>query len=355
MKRNNSNGAKPATCHDGHAIGLDIGATAVRAAVLNVRTRDGQTTVTSESVAGMPLAPGVVSHGTVVDPAALTDALTQLWRTNGLKCRNVILGVANPQVLVRGMSIPNLSRDQQEQALPFQAKDVVALPLDEVILDFAPLGAADPETNLVEGLLVASPREPVIDAVAAVEAAGLTVIRVDLASFAVLRSTAEQNVDVGAVIDFGAHLTTIVIHQGGVPRLVRTLARGGEELTTALATKLNLTPEEAESIKCSTGLGVSGEVSSVLDEAIAPLLGEIRSSLNYFRTANPGAQIQQISMTGHAAALPGLDGRLASQSGALCEVVSPVRMVDPSTKPKGSRNDDWATALSVGLAMGAAA
>jgi type IV pilus assembly protein PilM len=355
MRRNNSIGTKSATCHDGHAIGLDIGATAVRAAVINVRSRDGETRATSESVVGMPLSPGVVSHGMVLDPAALTDALTKLWRTHGLKCRNVILGVANPQVLVRGMTMPNLGAEQRAQALPFQAKDVVALPLDEVILDFAPLGAADPETNMVDGLLVASPRQPVIETVAAVEQAGLNVVRVDLASFAVLRSTAEQNVDVGAVIDFGAHLTTIVIHQGGVPKLVRTLSRGGEELTNALATKLEITVAEAEAVKCSTGLDAAGEVSSVLDDAIAPLLGEIRSSLNYFRTANPGAQIEQISMTGRAAGLPGLEARLASQSGAICEYVSPVRMVEPSAKSKGSRDDNWATALSVGLAMGAAA
>lgn len=357
MRKSTSNGggAKPATCHDGHAIGLDIGATAVRAAVINVRTRDGETTATSEAVAGIALAPGVVDHGMVQDPAALTESLQQLWKIHGLKCRNVILGVANPQVLVRAITVPELDREQRAKALPFQAKDVVALPLDEVVLDFAPLGAADPETNMVNGLLVASPRQPVIETVAAVERAGLTVVRVDLASFAVLRSTAEQNVDIGAVIDFGAHLTTVVIHQDGVPKLVRTLARGGEELTEALATKMQITRAEAETVKCTTGLGAAGQVSSVLEEAITPLLGEIRSSLNYFRTGHPGAQIQQISMTGGAALLPGLEERLASQSGADCEIVSPVRMVEPAAKAKGSRDDAWATALSVGLAMGAAA
>ena len=60
-------------------------------------------------------------------------------------------------------------------------------------------------------------------------------------------------------------------------------------------------------------------------------------------------------MTGGAASLPGLDERLTTQSGAECEVVSPIRMVEPSAKAKGSWDDSWATALSVGLAMGAAA
>lgn len=355
MRRNKTTGAKSATCHDGHAIGLDIGATAIRAAIINVRTRDGRATVTSQAVAGMPLAPGVVSHGMVEDPGALTDALNKLWRTEGLKCRNVILGIANPQVLVRGMKMPHLSPEQRAQALPFQAKDVVALPLDEVVLDFAPLGAADPESNMVDGLLVASPRKPVADTVAAVERAGLTVVRVDLASFAVLRSTAEQNLDVGAVIDFGAHLTTIVIHQGGVPRLVRTVARGGEELTELLASRLQIGNAEAETVKCTTGLGAQGGASAILEEGVAPLLGEIRSSFNYFRTGHPGSNIEQISMTGRAAALPGLEARIAAQCGAPAEIVSPVRMVEPSAKAKGPQDDSWATALAVGLAMGAAA
>jgi type IV pilus assembly protein PilM len=356
MRHNKSTGAKSVTCHDGHAIGLDIGATAVRAAVVKVRTRDGHTQVTSDSIGGVALSAGVVDHGMVTNPAALTEALTQLWRTNGLKCRNVILGVANSQVLVRGMAVPDLGREQRAQALPFQAKDVVALPLDEVVLDFAPLGIPDPTTKLVEGLLVASPRKPVIDAVAAVEKAGLNVVRVDLASFAVLRSTAEQNVECGAVIDFGAHLTTVVIHRNGVPALVRTLARGGDELTDALVTRLQISRSEAETAKCTTGLGASGEVSAILGDAIAPLLGELRSSVNYFGTSNPGSQIKQVSMTGGASSLLGLAEKLSSLVGAPCEVVSPVRLVDPlSGKARSSRDDSWATALSVGLAMGAAA
>ena len=132
---------------------------------------------------------------------------------------------------------------------------MIALPLDQVVLDFAPLGAPDADTNLVDGLLVASPREPVLIAVAAVEAAGLKVVRVDLSSFAVLRSSADDDLAVEAVIDIGAHLTTVVVHEHGVPKLVRTLTRGGEELTRRLAERLDITLEDAEEVKCASGLG----------------------------------------------------------------------------------------------------
>ncbi len=152
----------------------------------------------------------------------------------------MILGVANPQAVVRPLQIPNLSAAQRAKALPFQAREIIALPLDEVILDYAQVGAPDPVTGMVSGLLIATPRGPVLAAVDAVEKAGLKVARVDLASFGALRSIADEHLGVQAVIDVGAHLTSIVIHHHGVPRLVRTVARGGDELTEQLAEKLSL-------------------------------------------------------------------------------------------------------------------
>src|SRR5206468_4196674 len=107
---------------------------------------------------------------------------------------------------------------------------------------FRPLGQPDPETNMVRGLLMATPREPVLAAVNAVEKAGLQVARVDLASFATLRAIGDESLGVEAIIDLGAHLTTIVIHDHGVPKLVRTLTRGSQELTEQLATRLDLHP-----------------------------------------------------------------------------------------------------------------
>ena len=59
-------------------------------------------------------------------------------------CDHVILGIANPQVLVRDMEIPKLTPQLQAKALPFQARDIVALPIDEVILDFVALGPSEP-------------------------------------------------------------------------------------------------------------------------------------------------------------------------------------------------------------------
>jgi type IV pilus assembly protein PilM len=344
---------------DGHAIGLDLGATAVRAAILAPGMLEGRPSVTVHGLASVALPVGCVVNGAVIDQAALTSALKQLWQENKFACKNVILGIASPQVLVRDLQIPDLSPEQRAHALPFQAREIVALPMDQVVLDFAQLGEADPETNLVSGLLIATLRQPVLAAVEAVERAGLKVARVDLASFAALRSIADEHLSVEAVVDMGAHLTTIVIHNRGVPKLVRTLARGGQELTNKLVDRLGVSLEQAELAKFEAGLvGDQESVSSVLTEAIRPLLAEIRSSINYFISGNDGTVIERISLTGGASGLPGLADLLADQIGVPTNVVTPMQHIRNRWASQEVRTDEserWASAVSVGLAMGAAA
>jgi len=344
---------------NGHVIGLDLGATSIRAAILALSTKGERLSVTLHDVGSVALPAGAIVNGAVTEQAVVTQALQQLWATNGFKGQRVILGVANPQVVVRPLQIPNLNAQQRAKALPFQAREIVALPLDEVILDYAQVGDPDPKTGMVSGLLIATPRRPVLAAVEAVERAGLRVARVDLSSFGALRSIGDEHLVVQAVIDLGAHLTSIVIHDHGVPKLVRTLARGGQELTDLLVENLNLTLEEAERVKCETGLtGQRDAASDALQAGVRPLLAEIRSSINYFRAGNDGAQIEGISLTGGGSALPGLAAALSSQNGVPTDVVTPMQHIgdrQAATEPGAEESDRAASAVSIGLALGAAA
>lgn len=344
---------------DGHAIGLDVGATEVRASVLTPGTLEGRPSVTIHGVGRAPLPRGTVVNGVVHEPEKLTAALKQLWSENKFECRTVILGVANQQVLVRDLRMPNLDPVERAKALPFQAKEVVALPIADVVLDYCQLGDPDPDNDTVPGLLIATPREPVLAAVTAVERANLHVARVDLSAFGLLRSIGDEHLAVEAVVDIGAHLTTIVIHDHGVPKLVRTLARGGEQLTEHLADRMNLSPADAERTKCEAGLETDhAEVLRVLTEGLRPLVSDLRSSAGYFRTANDNVMIERISLTGGGSLLRGLDSALAEQIGLPTRIVDPLQHVRNRLASKEMRVEDRAqtpTAVSIGLAMGAAA
>lgn len=344
---------------DGHAIGIDIGATAIRASVLGAGTTDGRPSVTLQGSGYAELAPGVVVNGEVREPGALTVALKRLWREQKFDCRNVIIGMANPQVIVRALSIPNLDPERRAKALPFQAKEVVALPMDEVLLDFCELEVPDPSAETVRGLLVATPRQPVLDAVMATEKANLRVARVDLASLGLLRASADERPAVEALVDLGAHLTTIVIHDRGVPKLVRTLARGGEELTRSLADRMDMQFGEAENYKRSYGIDqAQPEMQRALLEALRPLIAEIRTSVGYFRSGAGNDPIQGISLSGGGSALGGIVAVMSDHVGLPTRVVDPMQHIrNRHAAGRGRRPSPTmsSSAVSLGLAMGAAA
>jgi type IV pilus assembly protein PilM len=299
-----------------------------------------------------------VVNGVVVDAPALTAALKRLWHEHKFECRNVILGIANQQVIVRDLETPNLSAHQRAKALPFQAREIIALPIEQVVLDFAPLGAPVSGDETVHGLLLAAPRQPILAAVDAVERAGLNVARVDLSAFAALRSIADETLSVEAVIDLGAQLTTIIIHNQGVPKLVRTLPRGGQELTEELADRMDIDLVQAEAAKLAVGLdGDDPEVARTLNEVLRPLLAEIRTSIGYFRSNNE-APIARISLTGGGSALLGIAEVIATQTGLPTHIVDPMQHVRnrlASVYTRGGVTDYGASAVAVGLAMGAAA
>lgn len=343
---------------DGHIIGLDIGATAVRAAILAPDRGESDGHMTVEDLGQAPLPAGVVVDGVVQDATSLTRTLAQMWREYDFGCRNVIIGVSNAQVVVRPMQMPDLPPEQQAKALPFRARDVIALELDKALLDFRPLGRDPDDPDMIDGLLVAAPRQPVLAAVRAVEAAGLRIVRVDLASFAVLRSAAAGDAEAEAVVDIGAQITTIVIHHLGIPRVVRALNRGGQDLTDRLVERTGASLTEAEIVKRETGvLGEETENAMILASAVRPLLSDIRSSIQYFASTSPQARLERVSLTGGGAELPGLAAALSDDIGLPCTVVSPLRNVLSHVASPAGRHEtpESATAVSVGLAMGAAA
>jgi type IV pilus assembly protein PilM len=334
-------------------VGLDIGASSIRA----VETRRGKDAQVITNYGQLPLPSGAVQGGVVRDPQTVTMTLKHLWSTTRFRTRNVVLGVTNPQVVVREMSVSNLPAAALRASLPFQVRDALPLPVEKALLDFHPLEEPGNAEN-VRGLLIAAPKEAVLTAVQAVEKAGLHVTRVDLASFALLRAASHLDQAVEAIVDIGANATSVVVHADGQPLIVRTVPRGGTEITETIAARLGIPAAEAEALKCRIGLRSDEEprVADVITEAVRPLINEVRSSFTYINTGDRQAQVARLALTGGSALLPGLVDELHQQLGI------PVVLADPAMRLGGLKRGKHdlleryrsSAAVSIGLTLGAA-
>jgi type IV pilus assembly protein PilM len=344
-------------------VGLDIGTSGVRAAELVL----GKGGATLERFGQVALPEGAVRDGEVVDPAAVTAALKQLWLQAKFSTKKVVLGVANQKVVVRQVDLPWLPADELRASLAFQVQDYIPMPVEQTILDFHPLEefVNDGGGRMLRVLLVAAAKDMVDSALEAVTGAGLQPEMVDLTSFAVLRSLYDgsQGFDSSAeaLVDVGANVTNIVVHQGGVPRFVRILMMGGADITDAVAERLGVPNEQAEQIKQQTGLApVAGAADAhpaqrAIEGSGGAFVDEVRGSLDFF-SAQPGApRIGRLVLSGGGSRLAGLAERLSTATRL------PVQQARPMSTLKlgktGLTQDQLAyvepmVVVPVGLAMG---
>jgi type IV pilus assembly protein PilM len=341
-------------------IGLDIGSTSVRA-VETTRGREGPSVTRFGAV---PLPIGAVQGGVIQDGDAVTAAVRHLWSTARFGTRKVALGVTNPQIVVRQMAVANLPAKELRESLPFQVRDSLPLPVERSLLDFYPTGEGEtPET--ISGLLIAAPKEAVVTAVEAVERAGLHVVLVDLASFALLRAASRLDKRVEAIVDIGAQITSVIVHDDGDPLIVRTVPRGSAEITEKLASALKMDIREAEELKCSTGVvedaeGTAGSeaaarAAGVIREAVRPLVNEIRSSFAYLSTGDRQTRVTRLLLSGGGALLPGFPEMLAGQLNVATEFADPTLRMRAGRQSALDGFDEFrlSAAVPIGLTLGA--
>jgi len=341
-------------------IGVDVGSTAVRVAEVAA----GEIPVIVRA-AQVPLPSGAVEAGEVRQPEVVAEALRELWSKAGVKSKQVHLGVGNQRVVVRELALPWLPEKELRDTLGFQVQEFIPMASDEAVLDFDPLGEMDQGGRRMVRILLVAAHKPMVNAlVEAALAAKLDPQGIDLTPFAVIRAVGagDDGLDLDssgdeAIVDIGAQVTSICVHDRGVSRFVRMLPSGGRDITLALASGLGVDDEMAERLKRGERFGgiadavpaveapadgapavqlpppadalpvdtlptdtlpvgaprgvpgVLADPAEVRDLALAragSFVDEVRSSLEFYTAQTPNAQIGRVLVVGGGSRLDGL-------------------------------------------------
>ena len=358
-------------------VGLDIGSTAVRGAELSSNGKNEPVLLRSYEI---PLPPGAVVRGEVLQPEIVGIALKRLWSQGGFKSKSVALGTGNQGVIVRDLTVPKMSLKHIRESLPFQVQTTLQMQLSDSILDFYPMSETDGEQGpMINGLLVAAEKKEIVGNVEAVERAGLTPIEVDLIPFALNRLLISRPKIMGtvALIDIGGTTTSITISSDGVPWFVRIIPTGGDDLTQALMAGLSIDAIAAEELKRTLKLGNAEIVEDsttvkckcakcVADDPVADnfisteilhsvsgeLLGSLRNTVNYFNNTRPQDPVQQILLTGGGSLLSGISETLADITHVPVSPADPFSIVSLPQKRNGRKvRADNSIAVALGLAL----
>jgi type IV pilus assembly protein PilM len=300
---------------DRGTIGLDIDGRYLAAAQVN----GGRVT----RCASQNLPEGLVRDGEVTDPDTLGQHLKSFASAAGLP-RNVRLGVANQQIVVRVVELPRIEDDKQrDAAVRFQASEAIAMPLDEAVLDHQIAGfttAAD-GTPRMQVVLVAARRKMVETLLEAVKSAGLKAEGVDLDAFALVRALAVDTEEEDP-------RARVFCHLGGVTNLA---------------------------VAVGTNCFFTRPLSAVWDEeeAGSRLADEIRLSIDYYMTQPQAKPVGEVVLSGPGSANGELVESLETHLGIPVQVPAPLGVLDGSAL--APTEDPHRYTVAAGLSLGAAA
>src|SRR3989344_2096863 len=266
--------------------------------------------------------------------------------------KTVISGLPAFSVFSSVLTLPAMSKKELGQAIKWEAKKVIPLSLDDMILHWDVLddkfgGVAEsgqtaqtqntslPNAGGGEGqkaggllhisrnkdlkstkiLLTAAPKDMVFRYIDIFKETGLTLLSLDTEQFAFIRSLIGRDISTIMVVDIDFAVTNISVIQGGIPFLNRSINVGGLTITKAVANSLNINLKRAEQFKYDIGLthaeNAPTDIPKTIEQAIAPIIDEIKYSMNLFKSQGK-ENIEKVILTGGSSLLANLPNYLSN-------------------------------------------
>ncbi|HLW48965.1 MAG TPA: type IV pilus assembly protein PilM [bacterium] len=337
-------------------VGVDIGSAAIKVVELS-----NGSSPKVRAAASAPTPAGSLEEGRIKDAQAVGKTLRELVQNAGIKSKRAVAAVNGQVALMREVHMPPLPPEEIKQAARFEVERYLPYPIADVTFDTVVVGEGGGDKKGVDVLVVAARTDVLRQHMAALQTAGLEPAVLEVEPLAVVRAVASGATDeqVTACIHMGSSVTMILVAEGQVPRVIRTVAFGTTQLLEAAGSRLGATGEAPAVLQArlaaaargnqAAGAEVVAGLREAIDDALLSLVTEIRRSLEYYggryRTAVP----DRIVVTGGGATLPDVTASLTAALDMQVEQGDP--FVDLGGPPAGVTPESRAAyAVAAGLA-----
>jgi type IV pilus assembly protein PilM len=305
----------------------------------------------------VPLPSGAVQNNMVVEDRSVAEAIRKLTQQHGVRSNKVISAVPGRAVIIKKIQMPRQDEDELEANVEFEANKLIPENLENVNLDYQVLGFLE-GGNKMEVLLVAVKKEIVNSFADVIEAAGLTPAIIDVDYFA-MESMYETNYEPQAagevigLIHIGARYTSINVLGNGISTFTGDLPVGGAEFTDSLRRGMQVSDEEAETIKVAGEL--NGNKGAGLETWLRPaaesLAEEIQRTLSLYGAIASEEGIRNIYLTGGGAKVVGLTSVMEERLGVPVQLAEPFRNFHVSKNLNRAALADLAPLLGVAVGL----
>jgi len=289
-------------------LGIDIGSSSVK--IVELKNQGGRPTLLtygfSENFKDLDQS----------DPKEIAAIINEICAKAKTISRQAVSALPTFSVFSSIINLSGVSKKDLPSAINWEAKKVIPMPPEEMILDWKKIANQDlaVDKNNTKILLTGAPRNLVKRYIEIFKNAQINLLSLETETFALIRSLLGNDKSTVMLVESGAKTTSFTIIEQSIPRLNRSIDLGGWTITKALSHSLNIGLPRAEQFKYDLGISsieaAANAIPKTIAESISPIVNEIKYALNLYQNKSD-KKVDKIILSGGSALLINLPNYLS--------------------------------------------
>jgi len=288
------------------------------------------------------------------DLVAVAETIKKLKKEAKIESQEVALSLHEMNVFTQVFDFPKMSEEELNQAIPWEAENMIPKPLSEVNLDWEIIPGVESPGGKVKILLVASPTELVKKYLRIIRLADLVPVSLETEFLAIarcLKPISERGNFLAVNIGFSS--TDIAVVRNNYLYTTRSLPSAGESISRSISAGLGLDLAVAEEYKKTYGLSpqLEGKVAGAIEPILAVILNEIKKAIRFYEEKEQES-LKLVVLSGGTCLLPGFSEYLAKALGIEVQIADPLSLMGAEEQTRlALRSSSPIFTVAFGLAM----
>lgn len=351
-------------------LGIDIGTTGIR--IVHLKSENKQIKLENYAYTETKEYMEILGDGRKAANVKMSDTeiLEDLLKTideAGITAKKAAVSVPTSSAFSSTMVLPDISKDEISEAVSYEARQYIPLPLNEVVFDWSIINKKTEKkktsdknndqkyANKINVLLVAIPKEIIKKYTDIIEKTKLELVALETEPFSLARSLVGISEEISMIVDIGNKTTSIIIvENGSVSESHSVSGAGGEEITKMIGHGFSVDFNRAEALKRDVGFTFAGpnkKVSEIALPVVNIVTSEIRKVSDSYYNKNK-KNIKRIIISGSSASLPGLVDYCSKELNTAIEIADPWKnIIYDKALSKKLKQVSTSFSVAVGLAL----
>lgn len=239
--------------------------------------------------------------------------------------------------LISLIDFPDMSREEIDKAIGFEAQKFVPTPLKEVsigwdIVDKKKDKTPGKEEDRIHVLLVVVPKKEVLRCENMVKTSNLKIKAIELETFSIVRSLVGDDMGNFLIIDIGSRASNIILVEKGVVKVNRSINSGGNEITSTIAESMNISAERAEILKAQGRDFLNSRESMIVFPALEVISDEAIRVVNAYKEKIGNIKLDAVILSGGAAKQTGIEAYFSKKLGVSAIIGDPWKKIEIDNK-----------------------